>query len=173
MKFLVLMSLLIVALQLTAQEGIRGKDFFKHLKYLSSDKMEGRFPGTKGNQKAARYIARHLKRSGLERFNDNFYQPFQATVKLEYSGWLKDSTGASLIFNKDYSVYPFSGDGEVKGRVLWVSDTTVNFGDPGLKGNWLLLEQPSISSNTYRLADSAAARGPRPVPPSRRRCLSY
>lgn len=153
------MSFIVGTFQLTAQEGIRGKDFFRHLKYLSSDKLEGRFPGTRGNQKAARYITRHLKRSGIKSFDGNFYQPFQAIVKLEYSGWLKDSTGALFTFNKDYSVYPYSGEGNVQGKVLWVNDTIINYDDPRLKGNWLLVDQPKPSSLAYSIADSAANRG--------------
>ncbi|TDE00873.1 M20/M25/M40 family metallo-hydrolase [Flavobacterium hiemivividum] len=66
---------------LIAQSSINAKTFYKHDKYLSSDKMEGRFPGTKQNSKAARYIKRYFKRYGLDKFDKNYYQSFKLYVK--------------------------------------------------------------------------------------------
>jgi len=66
---------------LIAQSSINAKTFYKHDKYLSSDKMEGRFPGTKQNNKAARYIKRYFKRYGLDKFDKNYYQSFKLYVK--------------------------------------------------------------------------------------------
>ncbi|REG99811.1 peptidase M28-like protein [Flavobacterium aquicola] len=65
----------------SAQEGINAEIFYKHDKYLSSDKMEGRFPGTKGNNDAASYIKKYFKKFGLKKFNQNYYQPFNLFVK--------------------------------------------------------------------------------------------
>lgn len=64
-----------------AQDGINAKTFYKHDKYLSSDKMQGRFPGTKGNNDAAAYIEKHFKKFGLKKFNDSYYQSFNLFVK--------------------------------------------------------------------------------------------
>ncbi|MDR7211821.1 M20/M25/M40 family metallo-hydrolase [Flavobacterium piscis] len=64
-----------------AQNGINAKTFYKHDKYLSSDKLEGRFPGTKGNNEAASYIKKHFKKYGLKEFNRNYYQSFKLFVK--------------------------------------------------------------------------------------------
>ncbi|WP_269236697.1 M20/M25/M40 family metallo-hydrolase [Flavobacterium flavigenum] len=55
--------------------------FYKHDKYLSSDKLEGRFPGTKGNNEAAAYIKKYFKKYGLKKFDNNYYQPFKLFVK--------------------------------------------------------------------------------------------
>ena len=38
----------------------------KHIEYLASDKLEGRGTGTKGEQKAAKYIAKQFKKIGLK-----------------------------------------------------------------------------------------------------------
>lgn len=65
----------------TAQNNRLAKTFYKHDKYLSSDKMEGRFPGTKGNNDAAAYIKKYFKKYGLQKFNCNYYQPFKLFVK--------------------------------------------------------------------------------------------
>jgi Zn-dependent M28 family amino/carboxypeptidase len=64
-----------------AQNSIDAKTFYKHDKYLSSDKMEGRFPGTKGNNNAADYIKKYFKKYGLKEFSGNYYQSFKLFVK--------------------------------------------------------------------------------------------
>lgn len=66
-----------------AQNNHLAKTFYKHDKYLSSDKMEGRFPGTKGNNDAAAYIKKYFKKYGLEKFNGNYFQPFKLFVKAD------------------------------------------------------------------------------------------
>ena len=83
---IILLFVLFANLIVNAQDGINSKTFYKHDKYLSSDKMQGRFPGTKGNNEAAAYIEKHfkkfgLKKFGLKKFNNNYYQTFNFFVK--------------------------------------------------------------------------------------------
>ncbi|WP_413998165.1 M20/M25/M40 family metallo-hydrolase [Flavobacterium sp. W1B] len=81
-KFIILISFLsFINTDITAQNGINASTFYKHDEYLSSDKMEGRFPGTKENNKAASYIKKHFRRYGLKKFNKNYYQSFKLFVK--------------------------------------------------------------------------------------------
>lgn len=77
--------LVVVAFTFTvnAQNNHFAKTFYKHDKYLSSDKMEGRFPGTKGNNDAAAYIKKYFKKYGLEKLNGNYFQPFKLFVKAD------------------------------------------------------------------------------------------
>lgn len=72
---------LIFTATIKAQVGINTKTFYKHDKYLSSDKMQGRFPGTKGNNAAAAYIRKYFKKYALKAFNKKYYQPFRLFVK--------------------------------------------------------------------------------------------
>lgn len=82
LKFKVfIISVLFFNITMYAQHGINAKTFYKHDKYLSSDKMEGRFPGTKGNNEAASYIKKYFKKYGLKQFNGNYYQSFKLFVK--------------------------------------------------------------------------------------------
>ncbi|WP_232727019.1 hypothetical protein [Flavobacterium sp. 1] len=82
LKFKVfLISVLFFNITINAQDGINAKTFYKHDKYLSSDKMEGRFPGTKENNDAASYIKKYFKKYGLKEFNRNYYQSFKLFVK--------------------------------------------------------------------------------------------
>ncbi len=64
-----------------AQQTISAETFYKHVSFLSSDKLEGRFPGTKYNDKAAAYIKKHFKKFGLLKFEDGYYQTFNLDVK--------------------------------------------------------------------------------------------
>ena len=78
---IILLFTLFANIAINAQDGINSKTFYKHDKYLSSDKMQGRFPGTKGNNEAATYIEKHFKKFGLKKFNNNYYQSFNLFVK--------------------------------------------------------------------------------------------
>jgi len=77
----VLLFTLFANIAINAQNEINSKIFYKHDKYLSSDKMQGRFPGTKGNNDAAAYIGKYFKKYGLKKFNDSYYQSFSLFVK--------------------------------------------------------------------------------------------
>lgn len=79
-KFYILLALFCTVL-IHAQNNIDSKTFYKHDKYLSSDKMEGRFPGTKGNNDAAAYIKKYFKKYNVQKFENSYYQSFNLFVK--------------------------------------------------------------------------------------------
>ena len=83
--------LLLVNTVITGQNRINAVTFYKHDKYLSSDKMEGRFPGTKQNDKAAKYIKSHFRKYNLLKFNENYYQSFKLFVKPEINKMKSDT----------------------------------------------------------------------------------
>lgn len=78
---IVLLFALFANIAINAQDGINPKTFYEHDKYLSSDKMQGRFPGTKGNNDPAAYIEKYFKKYGLKKFEDSYYQFFNLFVK--------------------------------------------------------------------------------------------
>ena len=72
------LSLLIsfsVSSQQTNQES-----FKKDVEYLASEKLEGRFPGTNGEQLAANYIAEKFEKFGLTKLTDSYFQSFNFTL---------------------------------------------------------------------------------------------
>jgi hypothetical protein len=81
MKNLVLLICL-STYQLQAQKSaITQKNVEKHIAFLASDELKGRGTGTKDEQKAADYIAKHFKSLGLEPKGTNgFEQPFKANI---------------------------------------------------------------------------------------------
>jgi Zn-dependent M28 family amino/carboxypeptidase len=74
-----------------AQHTINTRTFYKHEKYLASDAMQGRFPGTKGNNDAAAYIAKYFKKYGLRKFDNSYMQPFKLFVKPDVNKMKSDS----------------------------------------------------------------------------------
>ena len=51
-----------------------------HIKYLASDELEGRFPGTSGIEKAKDYILNYYKSIGLKEINQSYLQTFEMSV---------------------------------------------------------------------------------------------
>ena len=82
---------------LLAQNGITEKQFLSHETYLSSDKLEGRFPGTKGNNKAARYISKQFKQLHLKQWNKRYKQPFSLFIKPHTNSVSKDTVQTQNI----------------------------------------------------------------------------
>lgn len=81
-----------------AQTSNLAKTFYKHDKYLSSDKLEGRFVGTKGNNEAANYIKKYFKKYGLRKFKNSYDQPFKVFVKEGINKMKSDSVTTQNVF---------------------------------------------------------------------------
>lgn len=90
-------SLLFLGLITTAQKNNMAQTFYEHDKYLSSDKLEGRFPGTKGNNDAATYIKKYFTKYGLKPFRNNYYQPFSIFVKEGINKMKSDSVSTQNV----------------------------------------------------------------------------
>ena len=76
MKKIILLLLVIQAQVLLAQR-INKDAVRQHITYLASDKLEGRSPGEKGGNLAAKYIADYFKKLKLKPAGSNgYFQPF-------------------------------------------------------------------------------------------------
>ncbi|MBZ4042260.1 M20/M25/M40 family metallo-hydrolase [Flavobacterium hibisci] len=96
-SFRIVFSLLLFHITVNAQKNNLADTFYKHDKYLSSDKLEGRFPGTKGNNEAAAYIKKYFKKYGLKTFDSNYYQPFSLFVKEGINKMKSDSVSTQNV----------------------------------------------------------------------------
>lgn len=169
MKFISsLLLVVIINTGLSAQEGIHASTFFKHLTYLASDQLEGRFPGTKGNKRAASYIAKAFKSYSLEKPVRNYYQPFPIVVKLNLSpkSFIRSEGSEEWKFNKNFSVYSFSGSMQSQAPLVWIGDSTTLLTNQSLIQNkWTVVyrQKPgnnaSPASTDYTLAMMAAENG--------------
>lgn len=96
-KPVLLVIILLASVFASAQNGIRSRQFFKHEKYLAADELEGRFPGTEGNRKAAAYISKKFKRYHLRKWNSTYYQPFKFLVKANVNSAPADAVETNNI----------------------------------------------------------------------------
>lgn len=118
---------------------IASKDIFDHIKYLASDKLEGRYTGSKGEKLAYEYIEKQFKSYGLKpAFGKSYIQPFKFIEKVELT---KDNSltltsagkSKSLILKTDFITAPFSGTAKVKGELVFagfgISAPKLNYDD--------------------------------------------
>jgi len=119
-----------------------------HIKWLSSDALEGRGTGTHANDIVAEYIAREFERYGLKPagMNGTFLQPFEVVtgVKLGNDNAITVKiNGKSMqgTLETDFTPLGFSLNGRAKSELVFVgygiSAPTMNHDDytsPDLKG---------------------------------------
>lgn len=106
---------------------ITAEEILKHVKYLASDKLEGRRAGTRGDKKAARYITREFRSYGLKPMGDSrrsFRHSFEfiSGVKLGRRNRLevKSVDGMqTLKLHKDFRPVGFSASGSAEGRLVF------------------------------------------------------
>ena len=102
--------------------------FQKHIKYLSSDKLEGRGVGTRGLDLAATYVRQQFQDAGLDtsQVKGTAFQPFTlvtdvklgATNTLELRG--PDKTTIRLKRGTDFEVCAFGGSGRIEGELVFL-----------------------------------------------------
>ena len=119
-----------------------------HIKFLSSDEMEGRYPGSEGSTKSADYIAENFKQAGLRPYNsEEFFQKFEFKSGISLSG--KNSiTINNNRFNveEDYMPVQFSESGNFKGQIIFTGYGLKvdelnwdDYRDTNVEGKWVLI----------------------------------
>lgn len=102
---------------------VTAAELFQHVKYLASDKLEGRKAGSEGARLAARYIADEFKSYGLKPLGDNgsYFQSFDfvAGVELGPNNQLK-AAGTLWKLDADFRPLGFSAKGSFMGDVVFV-----------------------------------------------------
>ena len=146
---------------------VTAKELEKHVKYLSSDQLEGRKSGSKGADAAAAYIANEFKSYGLKPIGDQgtYFQQF------EFVSGIKIGDGNSLSFemsgkssplalDKDFRPLGFSSSESFVGAVVFagygITDTVKKYDDYAkldVKGKAVLVLRntpPSDSTKDFR-----------------------
>ena len=86
MKYInkVIFIIIVGAFNLYAQDSlIIDKNKIKEaVKFLASDELKGRFPGTDGIEQAAKFIENEFQNVGLMKFNNSYRQQFDVTTSL-------------------------------------------------------------------------------------------
>ena len=92
-----------------------------NIKYLASDELKGRFPGTDGDIKSAEFIRNHFKNAGCKLLFDDGFQYFKIVNSVKFgtenSLIINDS---SFIIKEDYTPSSFSPNNELTLTVAFV-----------------------------------------------------
>ena len=146
---------------------VDGKVLRAHLEFLADDALEGRKPGTRGGELAAKYIAAQFQRLGLEPAGDSgtYYHHVpiitltpQPTVKVG------GATPTELAYRTDYVLWSMHNDSTVnaKGDLVFVG-----YGIVAPEYNWNDYEGTDVKNkivvalvNDPGLRDSTIFRGP-------------
>ena len=103
---------------------ITSGEIYEHIKYLASDKLEGRYPGTAGDILARQYISNEFELYGLIPKGDSAY-----IQRFDMNNGVKAGTANSLKFvlkgktldvgAKDFTPLGVSSNGQVKGELVF------------------------------------------------------
>jgi len=108
------------------------------LKYLASEELEGRFPGTKGDSLAHVYFAEQFQKSGLSLFDEDFIQDFEITTSIREAEQNSLKLNGKAISRVSYSLFNFSADATLKSGLIAVSELSDEVSD-SFEGQWLLV----------------------------------
>ncbi|MEE8335238.1 MAG: M20/M25/M40 family metallo-hydrolase [Candidatus Neomarinimicrobiota bacterium] len=106
-----------------SQEGseITESEILEHIRYLASDDLKGRSPGTEGSEMAISYIIQEFERAGLKPGgSDGFRQPFEIVLKLNIGeGNTLYLNGENFEVESDFIPLGFSENGRVEAGVIF------------------------------------------------------
>ena len=93
-------------------DSITSAEIIDHIRYLSSDPLKGRAPGTSGSKKAIRYIEKEWKISGVIPAGEKGYQQsFEFTSGVSLSGYNRfkiNETRKTFRVKQDFMPLGFS-----------------------------------------------------------------
>ena len=104
---------------------LTSSEIYQHINYLSSDLLEGRFPGTEGDDMTTDYLSNEFKNYGLKPYGDEGYiQNFEMYTHIKLSGENKFSTTSdgwdnTYVTGSDYTPLGFSDNGIVSGQLVF------------------------------------------------------
>ncbi len=117
---LLIISFFLIATVVDAKE-IKQTDLTEYVKYLASDELRGRFPGTPGIEAAAKYIENNFKQAGVKPLNGTYRQDFEVItgLKLGENNYIK---WGEMRIDAEAQWMPtaFSENGKVTGELCFV-----------------------------------------------------
>ena len=127
-------------------------EILEHIKYLSSDKLEGRSPGSAGSKKAIKYISKHWEAQGVALAGTKKYeQSFSYINNVSLGGRnilrVRNSKSRYKI-KKDFVPIGWSGNGNIDEKVVFVgygfdiNNDSLSWNDyinVNVKNKWVLM----------------------------------
>jgi len=150
-------------ISVTSLRSLRSQSFEEDLRYLASDELQGRKPGTQGGLDAAKYIKKQFKSIGLHLLGEEGFQSFEIVTEVKAgkknSLIIKDFN-ASL--HTDFSPYSFTANSTVEAEVVFagygfdINDDSITWNDYSgidVRGKWVLIlrgdPEPDNSESKY------------------------
>ena len=130
---------------------ITSEEITEHIRYLSSDRLKGRAPGTPGSKNAIRYIEKQWKAAGvLPAGNKGFQQTFEFTSGISLSGYKRlriNESRKTFRVKKDFMPLGFSAVGSFSAPVVFAGygfgvEDSVSWNDYNnidVTGKWVLV----------------------------------
>ncbi len=153
MKRLVALVLLSAALGAESRPSIHPEALLAHVKFLSSDDLEGRGNGTKGLDRAAAYIAEQFKLAGLQPGGASgaWFQPFELVAGLtvgQPNRLTLRARGLSVSFTLGVNYYPLSATAAASPHTAsqQFSDVPIVFAGHGISA-------PALNYDDYASVD--------------------
>ena len=118
---ILLVTLLFTATFLHAQDRLfLPERTLQHIMYLSSEELGGRYPGTRGDQMAAKYIAERFSASGLKLMFNKGFQSFDVVTGVEIrEGNFFETRNYEAVIEEDFVPLSFSANSEATGPVVF------------------------------------------------------
>ena len=154
---LFLFFLLIIMFSCSSVKFGETKKHLNHVKYLASDDLEGRKPGTEGGKKAAEYIKNTFVKNGLELYEGTGFQYFDVTTNA-YLGSKNALSYNDIKFNVDTDFIPLSfGQNTSLDTSIFIAGYGFDFSNDSLewndyrnencKGKWVMILRGSPDEN--------------------------
>lgn len=118
--FITFLSLLIASCGPQFEPEITTEEISNHIVYLASEELQGRYPGTEGDDLLSSYITGQYKKAGLLLHEKTGLQYFDIVTEIDTGESNRALiNGASLITGEDFLPFSFSANGTVKAEVLF------------------------------------------------------
>ncbi len=109
----------VVSCKVKEDADITSDEIYNHVKYLASDELKGRYPGTNGDSLTVDYIISSLKKSGFKDKNIE-KQEFEVVNGIKNLGDNLLSFDENTIPDSLFAPFPFSETGEIQGNLVFV-----------------------------------------------------
>jgi len=139
----------LAAISCTDNKEITSKESEKHVKYLSSDLLQGRLTGSEGDSLAAEYIRKEFRSSGLVPLVDDGFQRFSVTRRLVPGNANSLAVnGTEYKTGDDFSPAGFTSNGSAEAGLAFagygfnINNDSIQWDDYrglDIKGKWVLV----------------------------------
>jgi aminopeptidase YwaD len=163
-KIIILLAFLLGSFVVEAQNfTFDTQQLEKHIRFLASDSLKGRYAGTAEDLVAATYIRDQFAAYGLDLLFVDGFQSFEVVTSIEPGNNNSLSiAGSQGVFGEDYGLYAFSSNATVEAEVVFAGFGMVietdelkhnDYEGLDVKGKWVLVlkgdPEPDSNESAY------------------------